>query len=317
LREEFIPMIALRDIRVRYGTVEALAGVSLDIPTSTCVVLLGPNGAGKTTLLKVIATLIRSQSGSARIDGEDCTTDPELVRKKLCYIPQDRAVDVLLNVRDNLRLSAMLNGVPLAERERRVDETLSILGLSAKGKANLFQLSGGQVRRVQLARVFLSDAPCLLLDEPTIGVDPKGKHEIWSLIKSRARETGNTVLVATNDMTEAEALGDQIVFLGSGKVVASGSATEIKGLVSRHKRLRIQCSEPYIGLWPVDRNADFGISDVTIRNDIVDLVLSERSINVAKIIELCADLGIDIVDISTPELTLDEVFMHFAGGDIK
>lgn len=310
-------MIALHDIRVRYGAVEALGGVSLNIPTSTCVVLLGPNGAGKTTLLKVIATLVRPQSGSVEVDGVDCITEPELVRKKLCYVPQDRAVDILLNVRDNLRLSAMLNGVPPAERERRVDETLSILGLSAREKANVFQMSGGQVRRVQLARVFLSDAPCLILDEPTLGVDPKGKHEIWSLIKSRARETGNTVLVASNDMTEAETLGDRIIFLRAGKVVASGSAPEIKGVVSRHKRLRIQCSEPYMGLWPADRNADLGISDVTIRNDVLDLVVSERSVNIAGIVGLCADLGIGIVDISTPDLTLDEVFMHFAGEDVK
>ena len=306
-------MIEIRDLTVRYGAMVAIADCSLDIPQGACVVILGPNGAGKTTLLKVVSTLLRPTSGSVRVMGRDCLAEPDAVRKTLCYVPQERAVDILLNVRDNLSLFAMLSGVPAHERGRTIANTLETLELKEKGRKTLFQLSGGQVRRVQLSRVFLVEKPVLVLDEPTLGVDPKGKHEIWSLIRARAAQLRSTVLLATNDMTEAEAVGGRIVFMKAGKIVASGTASELKALVSRGGKLRIRCYGPIEVVWPHQRLAELGVENVSVNGDTADFVLSQRSRNVAAIIDLCADIGLNIDDVSTPDLSLDDVFMHFAG----
>lgn len=306
-------VIEIRDLTVRYGSLVAISDCSLHIQRGTCVAILGPNGAGKTTLLKVVATLLRPESGSVKVVGRDCTSEPDLVRKALCYVPQERAVDILLNVRDNLSLFAMLSGIQAHERGRLVAHTLETLGLKEKSRMSLFQLSGGQVRRVQLSRVFLSDKPVLVLDEPTLGVDPKGKHEIWSLIRMRAAERGMTVLLATNDMTEAETLGDRIVFMKEGRIIASGTSSELKALVARGGKLRIRCREPITVVWPHKRLAELGVENVSVTSDTVDFILSHRTNNVAAVIDLCTDIGLNIDDVSTPDFSLDDVFMHFSG----
>ena len=306
-------MVETHSLSVRYGKVEALSEVSLQVPQSSRVAVLGPNGAGKTTLIKVLATLLRPSSGYAEVFGKDCTKAPDIVRKNLCYVPQDRAVDILLNVRDNLRLFAMLNGIGGPDRDRRVKSALDVLALADKASKTLFQLSGGQVRRVQLSRVFLSDAPLLILDEPTLGVDPKGKRDVWSLIASRANERGTAVLLATNDMAEAETLADTIIFLGNGKVLASGTSSELKSLVAGFSKLRIRCSQPIAAEWPSGLDAELKVKSATIQGDTIEVLLSERALNIAAILQVCRDLGLQIVDVSTPELALDDVFMHFAG----
>ena len=186
-REESSRVIDLSDVEVQYGPVEALKGVTLSVEPGTRTAIVGPNGAGKSTLLKVLVTLVTPTRGQVTVLGLNPVVDPNAVRRKICYVPQDRAMDVLLTVEDNLRLFAMLSGIRGSQVMQRVSYAAKFFGLENKRKQRIFQLSGGQMRRIQLCRILLSDAPILILDEPTLGIDPSGKEELWGLLVEQVR----------------------------------------------------------------------------------------------------------------------------------
>lgn len=181
---------------------------------------LGPNGAGKTTTIHILTTLLKADSGSATIFNLDVFSEPNRIRKMITVMFQAGCLTPFLNVYNHLHFYALLEGIPKAERGGRIAEVMETLDLSSKAKASVFQLSGGLARRLQLARIFLSQAELLFLDEPTLGIDIEGKIKIWDLLKRRCEEKNLTIFLATNDMAEAECLCDRIAFISQGKLLA-------------------------------------------------------------------------------------------------
>src|SRR5471032_1873319 len=211
------PAIQIQQVHKRFGAVQALAGIDLDVAPGEFFGLLGPNGAGKTTLINVLAGLTRADSGSVRVLGYDVVAEYRDSRRALGVVPQELVFDPFFSVRETLRIQSGYFGV--RNNDDWIDELLASLGLTDKADANMRQLSGGMKRRVLVAQALVHRPPVIVLDEPTAGVDVELRQTLWQFIARLNRE-GHTVLLTTHYLEEAEALCQRIAMLKQGRVVA-------------------------------------------------------------------------------------------------
>ncbi|HEX3931223.1 MAG TPA: ABC transporter ATP-binding protein [Nocardioides sp.] len=219
--------IEITGLTKSYGDTEVLRGVDLTVPTGTVFALLGSNGAGKTTLVRILSTLLRADSGTASVDGHDVTGQPEDVRGSISLTGQFAAVDDILTGRENLELVARLRR--LRDARGIATALLARFGLSDAGGRRAGTYSGGMRRRLDLAMSLAGDPPVLFLDEPTTGLDPQGRIEVWKSVRELA-DRGTTVLLTTQYLEEAEQLADRIAILHEGRVIASGTLAELRAL---------------------------------------------------------------------------------------
>jgi len=223
---ETICAIRLRGVVKRFGAVTAIAGLDLDVPYGTCVGLLGPNGAGKSTTMKALTAQVVADEGELEVLGFRLPADSKQARAEMGVVPQLDNLDVSLTVEQNLLVFAHLYRVPKAERRAAIDRTLGIAKLGDRRTSKVDQLSGGMRRRLLIARALLHQPRLLLLDEPTVGLDPQVRQELWALI-DLLRSEGVSILMSTHYIEEAERLCDQVTIMSHGKAVAVGSPTEL------------------------------------------------------------------------------------------
>ena len=215
-------------LRKAYGAVRALDGLDLEVAPGTVTGLLGPNGAGKTTAVRVLATLLRSDAGSARVAGHDVLRDPDSVRRAIGLAGQYAAVDELLTGEENLRLLARLHLLSPADARRRASDLLEQFDLVEAGRRVTRTYSGGMRRRLDLAAALVNRPQVLFLDEPTTGLDPRSRQQLWDVLRGLVRD-GTTLLLTTQYLEEADQLADDIVVIDRGRVQARGTAGELKG----------------------------------------------------------------------------------------
>ena len=230
------PAIDIRDLVKVYHPrraepVRALDRLSLQVGTGEIFGLLGRNGAGKTTLLRILTTLIPPTEGSASVLGFDLHRHPLEIRKRLCVVLQENAVEIFLSVVDNLATYARFHAIPRNEVSGRIERVLDQFGLTEHRNQKVNDLSGGFKRRVQVAKVFMVDKPLVFLDEATTGMDPINKRATLDAIREQARQ-GRTILLTTHILEEAEELCDTIAIIDRGRVVATGDLPTIKSLIS-------------------------------------------------------------------------------------
>lgn len=221
------PMIEVEALTKRFGVTLALDQVSLSVGVGRVVALLGPNGAGKTTLVRVLTTLLIPDSGRARVAGLDVRKDAKAIRSVIGLAGQYATVDELLTGRENLELVGLLYHLDRAVYRRRAQQALERMSLADAGDRPVKTYSGGMRRRLDLAASLIGRPPVLFLDEPTTGLDPRTRNELWELIEELVAD-GTTVLLTTQYMQEAEQLASSIVVLDAGRVVAAGTADELK-----------------------------------------------------------------------------------------
>ncbi|CAN7374595.1 ABC transporter ATP-binding protein [Knoellia sp. LjRoot47] len=220
--------ISVRDVRKSFGELEVLRGVDLDVERGSIVALLGSNGAGKTTLVRILSTLLRADSGEARVDGLDVAADADRVRAAISLTGQFAAVDGVLTGRENLALIARLRH--LDDPERIADGLLERFSLADAGDRRVATWSGGMRRRLDIAMSLIGDPGVIFLDEPTTGLDPEGRIEVWDAFKQVAAQ-GTTVLLTTQYLDEAEHLADRIAILHQGRILVHGTLSELKALL--------------------------------------------------------------------------------------
>jgi ABC-2 type transport system ATP-binding protein len=221
------PMIEARDVAKRFGKTQALAGVSFRAGKGTVLGLLGPNGAGKTTMIRVLTTLLRPDAGQARVAGFDVAADGQRVRSVIGLAGQYAAVDELLTGRENLELVGLWYHLPKREYRRRAQETLELLSLTDAADRRVATYSGGMRRRLDIGASLIANPPVLFLDEPTTGLDPRTRNDLWQFIRDLVND-GTTVLLTTQYMEEAEHLANRIIVIDKGKQIAAGTPDELK-----------------------------------------------------------------------------------------
>ena len=235
--------IEVEDLRKVYSSrtdepVRALDGVSFQVPRGCVFGLLGPNGAGKTTLVKILTTITSATSGRATVLDRDVTRQPLEVRRQIAVVLQQAAVETLLSVEDNLLIYAYLHGIGRREARERMEAVVEEFGLRGKLRETVYDLSIGTKRRVQVAKIFMVDAPVMFLDEATTGMDPLMKRRVMDRIRAEALK-GRTVLLTTQVLSEAEQLCDTILILDRGRMRASGTLQELRKLSSRMFRVSL------------------------------------------------------------------------------
>jgi len=222
------PAVVVRDLTRVFGSLTAVDHVSLDIGVGEIFGLIGPNGAGKSTLIRMLATLLPPTSGTASIAGFDIVTSPAAVRRHIGYVPQLLSADAALTGFENMLLSARLYGVPRAERRQRINTALDRMGLSSAAHHLAGQYSGGMLRRLEIAQSLLHRPEVLILDEPTVGLDPTARDTVWERVLELRDRYQRTMIVTSHLMQEIEKFCDRIALIDRGRIVALGTAAELK-----------------------------------------------------------------------------------------
>jgi ABC-2 type transport system ATP-binding protein len=296
-------------LRKAYGTTQALDGFDLRVEAGRIHALLGPNGAGKTTAVRVLTTLSRADAGTASVDGIDVMAHPARVRARIGMIGQSHAVDEILGGRENLIMFGRLAGLRMADARRRAGELLDIFDLAEAAKRPVGGYSGGMRRRLDIAAGLILLPAVLFLDEPTTGLDPRGRNEVWAAVRAAAA-AGTTVLMTTQYLDEADQLASRVSVMDSGRVIAEGTPLELKARLGSD---RIVTRLAHADDLPAAASA---LSTALGREAITDP--DERSIEVeapdgtASLFAAVSALersGIAVDDLELRRPTLDEVFL--------
>jgi len=308
------PAVRVEGVVKRFGSTTALAGVDLEVPEGMVFGLLGPNGAGKTTLIRILATLLQPDTGEAELLGHDVVTEAADVRELFALTGQFAAVDELLTGRENLEMFGRLFRLSRPEASRRASELLERFELADAADRNAKTYSGGMRRRLDLASSLLTQPRVLFLDEPTTGLDPRSRNEIWDIVRDLRRE-GTTILLTTQYLEEADQLADEIAVIDHGRVIAEGTGNELKDRVGGHileveltdarqrdearaALVRIGCGQP----------EDDGRPDrLTLPAPRESLVLVEEAAAELR----RAEIGVNEMGLRGP--TLDDVFLQLTG----
>lgn len=238
------PMIEVDDLTKSYGSSQVLGPVTFDVPAGERTVLLGPNGAGKSTLLEILTTLRRPTTGHARLCGHDVVHDTAAARRSVGVVLQQPTLDASMSARALLRFQARAAGLVPTARERRTGDLLDLFRLAERSDEPVSRFSGGMRRRIDLALALVAGPPVLILDEPTTGVDPGSRLELWDELRRLNTDDGVTLLCSTQDLHEAEELATDVVVLRDGRVIAHDRPAELKTLVGSRTVVASYASAP-------------------------------------------------------------------------
>ncbi|MFB6849903.1 ATP-binding cassette domain-containing protein [Streptomyces sp. NPDC056373] len=295
-------------LRKSYGDKTVLDGVDLAVPKGTIFSLLGPNGAGKTTAVKILSTLVTADGGQARVAGHDLTTDPQAVRAAIGVTGQFSAVDGLITGMENMLLMADLHHLPRREGRRVAAGLLERFDLTDAAGRPASTYSGGMKRRLDIAMTLVGDPGIIFLDEPTTGLDPRARHNLWQIIRELV-SGGVTVFLTTQYLEEADQLADRIAVLNDGRIAAEGTAEELKRLIpGGHVRLRFTDPAAY-------RDAATALGDVTRDDEALALQLpsdgSQRALHA--LLDRLDSAGVEADELTVHTPDLDDVFFALTG----
>ncbi|CAM5305401.1 ATP-binding cassette domain-containing protein [Streptomyces aurantiogriseus] len=301
--------IAAKGLRKAYGDKTVLDGIDLTVPTGTVFSLLGPNGAGKTTAVKILSTLITADAGELHVGGHDLATAPQAVRAAIGVTGQFSAVDGLITGEENMLLMADLHHLSRSEGRRTAAELLERFDLVEAAKKPVSTYSGGMKRRLDIAMTLVGNPRIIFLDEPTTGLDPRSRHNMWGIIRELV-SGGVTVFLTTQYLEEADELADRIAVLSDGRIAAEGSADELKRLIpGGHVRLRFADPAAY-------QSAAVALREATRDDEALALQIpsdgSQRELR--SILDWLDTAGVEADELTVHTPDLDDVFFALTGG---
>jgi len=306
------PAIVVEAISKQFGDFKALDHVGFQVPTGSVLGLLGHNGAGKTTMVRILTTLATPTSGRATVAGFDVAKEPERVRQKIGVAAQQATVDGLLSARKNLVMVGRLHHMAVADVKRRTDELLARLQLADVADKLVKEFSGGMRRRLDLAASLIAEPPILFLDEPTTGLDPHSRNDLWSLLRERVR-AGTTIVLTTQYLEEADRLADDVVLLDHGKIAAHGTPAALKQGIGG-ERVVVTLMDATQLERAREVLATYADGPITIEAEERHVVAPIRpGTRLVEIVRALDASGIDAHDVSRREVSLDDVFLAITG----
>ena len=306
-----VPAIAAEGLVKRFGSVVALNGVDLLVPKGTVLGLLGPNGAGKTTAVRILTTILRPDAGSARILGFDVCSQPDEIRTRIGLAGQYAAVDENLTGRENLIMVGRLTHQSRAAIPERAAELLDRFQLSDAGDRPVKTYSGGMRRRLDLAAALVHRPPVLILDEPTTGLDPRGRVDLWGVIEELVAD-GATLLLTTQYLEEADRLADNIAVVDHGKVIAQGTAAELKAQLGS-TIVHVDLPDPTTADAAKAVLAEIGPTDLSDDGRSVELKVADSGRTLLAAVRKLDEARIEPLKVTVREPSLDDVFLTLTG----
>ncbi len=309
------PVLEARDLRKSFGDLVAVSGVGFTVGSGETYGLLGPNGAGKTTTISMIAGLLERDGGEVLVEGAPLTTTSVGAKSAIGYVPQDLAIYPDLSGRENLRFFARLYGMTGEDLARRVDEVLEIVGLADRAGDLTKEYSGGMKRRLNIGIGLLHRPKLLILDEPTVGVDPQSRNAILESVDQLSTE-GMAVLYTTHYMEEAERLCDRVGIIDLGEVKAEGTRRELVSLVGQRDRVMLALAGNVPGAASACRALP-SVHDASTKDEQLELVVDEARRALPGILEAVSEAGASVRSVEVTEPNLEAVFLHLTGKALR
>lgn len=303
-------VVQAKQLTKSYGTNHVLKGIDLRVKRGTMLALLGPNGAGKTTTVKMLSTLLKPDGGTVTIEGFDVVKQADEVRRVIGLTGQSAAVDELLTGRENLVMMGRLYRLTPASAKARAQELLEDFDLVAAAERPVKTYSGGMRRRLDLAVSLIAAPPIIFLDEPTTGLDPRSRIAMWDIIND-LKKKGATILLTTQYLEEADQLADRIIVIDGGRVIAEGTASELKATVGKDRLVVTLADAKSYAKAVTELDGDVVDSDED--DAAVTLVINDTSKDVKRILDRLDSVSASIKSLSVHQPTLDDVFLQLTG----
>ncbi|RCX16295.1 ABC-2 type transport system ATP-binding protein [Anaerobacterium chartisolvens] len=308
-------LIEVKDVSKRFGSLIAVNGVSFEVKSGEVFGLLGPNGAGKSTLISMVTTLVRPDSGRITIDGNDVMQKSKEARKAIGLVPQEIALYPTLSARDNLVFWGRMYGLGGKLLDERVDMALEIAGLKDRQNDRIETYSGGMKRRINIAAALLHKPKILVMDEPTVGIDPQSRNHILESVLNLNKE-GMTIIYTSHYMEEVEYLCSRIAIMDHGKIIASGSKEELRKLVGEFDVINVDIANPPSGLEELVQPLK-GITKVILDGSKLSVYGKESGAMLAPLISILDESNCKIHNIGIQESNLESVFLHLTGRALR
>jgi len=306
-------MVVVENLVKKFKDVVAVNDISFDISRGELFALLGPNGAGKTTTIHIIATLLKPTSGRVFVNGYDVVKEPDKVRKKIGIVFQDPSLDTQLTAYDNMYIHGKLYGLKGEELREKIMRLLDFVDLKQYAYKQVRYFSGGMRRRLEIARALLHEPELMILDEPTIGLDPQTRAKIWDYIRMLRREHDMTIILTTHYMDEAEELSQRIAIMDRGKIIAMGTADELKSMLGSDV-IYITLEGDVNGFC---NKLEFMKECRVIGGDRIEILVDNAPKHLPEIFNVALLNGVTIREVSYRRPTLNEVFLHLTGRELR
>ena len=309
-------LLEVKELSKSYGNIKAVGGISFEIQKGEIFGLLGPNGAGKTTTISMLSCLIKPDSGDAFVDGCSILKDSMEVKKRIGVVPQDVSLYPTLSAQENLVFFGEMYGLTGSKLREKVDDVLEVVGLKNSRKEAINKYSGGMKRRINIAVGLLPSPKLLILDEPTVGVDPQSRTNILETLKELNKK-GLTILYTSHYMEEVEFLCHRIAIMDLGKIIAIGSLNELRLLVGERDLLRISTANEISKdlVETVKKIPD--VSEARVLDESIEILTLHGRKLLPQIIEIFADTGVKIKSVEVKEPNLESVFLHLTGKELR
>jgi ABC-2 type transport system ATP-binding protein len=307
--------IQVQGLHKNYGDVYAVQGVSFEVQAGEIFSLLGPNGAGKTTTISVISCLLDPTQGDAQVLGHSVTSDPMAVKATIGVVPQEIALYEDLSARENLAFWGKMVGLRGSALNQRVGEVLEITGLGERQKGRVSKFSGGMKRRLNIGIALLHQPQVLILDEPTVGIDPQSRRNILDSVKELNRQ-GATVLYTTHYMEEAQELSDHIAIMDHGRIIAYGTHEELVKIVGEADRITLTIDAESVKVleqW----KATPGVQRATAEDGTIALLVDDSNLVLPRLFEAATQAGVRITSVDIQEPNLEAAFLHLTGRELR